>query len=54
MRHEMMGGQHIVASHIVVSTVLHLAMSISAGIAFAVVLAVLIRAGLAILTTPLG
>jgi hypothetical protein len=54
MRHEMMGGQHIVVSHIVVGTVLHLAMSITAGVAFAVVLAVLIRAGLAILTAPLG
>jgi hypothetical protein len=54
MGHEMTGGQHIVASHIAVGTVLHLAMSITGGIAFAVVLAVLIRAGLAFLSTPLG
>jgi hypothetical protein len=55
MPHEtMMGGQHIVASHIVVGTVLHLAMSVTAGVAFAVVLAVLIRAGISVLTTPMG
>jgi hypothetical protein len=50
MGHEMTGGQHIVASHIVVGTVLHLAMSVTAGVAFAVVLAVLIRAGVSVLT----
>jgi hypothetical protein len=54
MGHEMMGGQHIVASHIVVGTILHLAMSVTAGVAFAVVLAVLIRSGLHVLSTPLG
>jgi hypothetical protein len=54
MAHEMMGGQHIVASHLVVGTVLHLAMSITAAVAFAVVLAALIRAGLHVLATPLG
>jgi hypothetical protein len=43
MGHEMTGGQHIVASHIAVGTVLHLAMSITGGIAFAAVLAALIR-----------
>jgi hypothetical protein len=54
MAHEMMGGQPIVASHLVVGTVLHLAMSITAGVAFAVVLAVLIRAGLRVLATSAG
>src|SRR5262249_22473062 len=54
MAHEMMGGQHIVASHFVVGTVLHLGMSITAGVAFAVVLAALIRSGLHVLATPLG
>jgi len=54
MGHEMMGSQHIVASHIVVGTILHLAMSVTAGIAFAVVLAVLIRSGLHVLSTPVG
>jgi hypothetical protein len=49
-----MGGEHIVASHIAVGAVLHVGMSIGAGIAFAVVLAVLIRAGLRVLTTPAG
>jgi len=54
MAHEMMGGQHIVAGHLVVGTVLHLGMSITAGVAFAVVLAALIRSGLHVLATPLG
>jgi len=54
MAHEMMGGQHIVASHVAVGSVLHLAMSIGAGIAFAIALAVLIRAGLHVLSTAVG
>ncbi len=54
MAHHAMGGQHIVASHVAVGTVLHLAMSIGAGVAFAIVLAVLIRTGLRILSTAVG
>lgn len=42
------------ASHIIVGGLLHLAMSAGAGIAFAVVLAVLIRAGARLLATPAG
>jgi hypothetical protein len=49
-----MTGQPIVASHVVVGTLLHLAMSIGAGVAFAVALAVLLRAGLRILSTAAG
>jgi hypothetical protein len=44
----------IVASHLTVGAVLHVAMSATAGIAFAVVLATLIRAGIRPLATPLG
>jgi hypothetical protein len=54
MAHHAMGGQHIVASHIAVGTVLHLAMSIAAGVAFAIVLTVLIRTGLHVLSTAVG
>ena len=42
------------ASHVIVGGLLHLAMSALAGVAFAVVLAVLIRAGLRMLATPAG
>lgn len=48
-----MGGDKIVASHVIVGGLLHLAMSVGAGIVFAVVLAVLIRAGLRQLANPL-
>jgi hypothetical protein len=48
------GGEPIVASHVVVGAGLHLAMSAVAGIAFALVLAVLIRAGLRLLATPVA
>jgi len=66
MHHEMMGMHHhgmgaaammnepLSASHVIVGGLLHLAMSASAGVAFAVVLAVLIRAGLRVLATPAG
>jgi hypothetical protein len=49
----MMGGP-LLASHVIVGSLLHLAMSAAAGVAFAVALAVLIRSGLAILSTPAG
>jgi len=49
-----MMNQPILASHVIVGGLLHLAMSAAAGIAFAVVLAVLIRAGLRVLATPAG
>jgi hypothetical protein len=66
--HEAMGGQgamggHSVgammneplsASHVIVGSLLHLAMSAFAAMAFAVILAVLIRAGLRLLATPAG
>ena len=42
------------ASRVIVGGLLHLAMSAFAGVAFAVVLAVLIRAGLRMLATPAG
>lgn len=42
------------ASHVIVGGLLHLAMSAGARIAFAVVPAGLIRAGLRVLTTPAG
>jgi len=42
------------ASHVIVGGLLHLAMSAGAGIAFAVVLAVLIRSGVRVLATPAG
>lgn len=48
-----MGSDKIVTSHVIVGGLLHLAMSIGAGIVFAVVLAVLIRAGLRQLANPL-
>ncbi len=49
-----MMNQPVLASHVIVGGLLHLAMSAAAGIAFAVVLAVLIRAGLRVLATPAG
>ena len=49
-----MMSQPLLASHVIVGGLLHLAMSATAGIAFAVVLAVLIRAGLRVLATPAG
>jgi hypothetical protein len=42
------------ASHLAVGAILHTAMSASAGVAFAVALAVLIRAGFGLLATPVG
>jgi hypothetical protein len=59
MHHHAMGGtammnQPLLASHLIVGGLLHLAMSAFAGAAFAVVLAVLIRAGLRALDTPAG
>jgi pimeloyl-ACP methyl ester carboxylesterase len=42
----------IVTSHVVVGGLLHLAMSIGAGIAFALALALLIRVGMRILANP--
>lgn len=51
---EPMMAQPIVASHLVVGAVLHVAMSAAAGIAFALVLAVLLRAGLRLLAHPVG
>jgi hypothetical protein len=49
-----MMNQPVLASHVIVGGLLHLAMSAFAGMAFAVVLAVLIRAGLRVLATPAG
>jgi hypothetical protein len=49
-----MMNEPVLASHVIVGGLLHLAMSAAAGIAFAVVLAVLIRAGLRVLATPAG
>jgi hypothetical protein len=57
MGHEgigMMMNEPVQASHVIVGALLHLAMSAAAGIAFAVVLAMLIRAGLRMLATPAG
>ncbi|HEV2375375.1 MAG TPA: hypothetical protein VGS19_24845 [Streptosporangiaceae bacterium] len=66
MHHEAMGMHHhamgaaammnepLSASHVIVGALLHLAMSAFAGAAFAVVLAVLIRAGVRVLATPAG
>ena len=66
MRHETVGMHHhamgtatmmnepLSASHVIVGGLMHLAMSAFAGVAFAVVLAVLIRAGLRWLATPAG
>jgi hypothetical protein len=42
------------ASHLAVGAILHTAMSATAGVAFAVALAVLIRAGFGLLATPAG
>jgi hypothetical protein len=42
------------ASHLAVGAILHTAMSATAGVAFAVALAVLIRAGFGLLATPVG
>jgi len=49
-----MMNQPILASHVIVGALLHLAMSAFAGAAFAVVLAVLIRAGVRAVATPAG
>jgi hypothetical protein len=49
----MMGGS-APTSHLVVGSILHAAMSATAGIAFAIALALLIRAGIAWLATPAG
>jgi hypothetical protein len=49
-----MMNQPILVSHVIVGGLLHLAMSAFAGVAFAVVLAVLIRYGLRVLATPVG
>jgi len=49
-----MMNQPLLASHVIVGGLLHLAMSAGAGIAFAVALAVLIRSGLWMLATPAG
>jgi hypothetical protein len=56
MGHEGMAmmNQPVLASHVIVGGLLHLAMSAFAGVAFAIVLAVLIRAGLRVLATPAG
>lgn len=54
----MNGNAPIVGSHIAVGTILHLAMSVAAGVAFAVAIALLIRSGIkplaTLLTQPLG
>jgi hypothetical protein len=54
----MNGSAPIVASHITVGAILHLAMSATGGVAFAVAIALLIRSGIkplaALLTQPLG
>jgi hypothetical protein len=49
-----MMNEPLVASHAIVGGLLHLAMSAAAGMAFAVVLAVLIRSGVRVLATPAG
>ena len=49
-----MMNQPLVASHAIVGGLLHLAMSAFAGMAFAVVLALLIRSGVRVLATPAG
>jgi hypothetical protein len=60
MGHHGMGGaaammsQPLLASHVIIGGLLHLAMSAASGIVFAVVLAVLIRSGLRVLATPAG
>lgn len=58
MGHHAMGAammnEPILASHVVVGGLLHLAMSAAAGTAFAVALALLIRSGIRVLATPAG
>jgi len=65
MHHETMGMHHamgtatmmsepLLASHVIVGGLLHLAVSAFAAMTFAVVLAALIRAGLRVLATPAG
>lgn len=49
-----MMNQPLLASHVIVGGLLHLAMSAFAAAAFAVVLVLLIRAGLRVLATPAG
>jgi hypothetical protein len=49
----MMGGS-TPGSHLAVGTILHVAMSATAGVAFAIALALLIRGGLHVLCTPVG
>ena len=49
-----MMNEPLVASHAIVGGLLHLTFSAAAGIAFAVALAVLIRAGVRVLATPAG
>ena len=49
-----MMNEPLVASHLIVGGLLHLAMSAAAGIAFAIVLAVLLRSGLRVLAAPAG
>jgi hypothetical protein len=57
-QHTMGGGammnQPVLASHVIVGGLLHLAMSAVAGVAFAVALAVLIRLGLRVLASAAG
>jgi hypothetical protein len=49
-----MMNQPLLASHVIVGGLLHLAMSAFAGVAFAVVLAALIRSGIRVLATAAG
>lgn len=49
-----MMNQPVLASHVIVGGLLHLAMSAVAGVAFAVALAVLIRLGLRVLASAAG
>lgn len=48
-----MGNEPVVTSHIVVGGLLHLAVSVGAGVGFAIALALLIRAGFRALANPL-
>ena len=52
--HDMMMSNQIVASHLTVGSVLHVAMSVTAGVAFVIALALAIRLGLRALATPAG
>jgi len=59
MGHHAMGAgammnQPVLASHVIIGGLLHVVMSAVAGVALAVVLAVLIRAGVRVLATPAG